>query len=122
MSINLTLAELKGMEAPLTRLLEQQLPIKASYRLSKILRLISKELTELENHRKDLIRNLGEVLENGDVTISNPENLQKFQDEFTELLKEAVEFDYAPLSIEALGENLTLTVAEVSQLSVLFTD
>lgn len=121
MTIKVTLVELKGMEAPLTKLLEQKLPIKCSYKLSKILKLISKELGDLEDARQTLIRTHGEVSEDS-ITITDSDKLLAFNQEFSDLLKEEVEFDYDPISIDMLGDNTELTVAEVTVLSVLFED
>jgi hypothetical protein len=120
MSISLTLAELKGMESSLTKLLDQQLAVKISYRLSKVLRLISKELTDIEDHRRRLIREHGTELADGNVTITDPEKLKLFQDEFNELLRETITLDFDPIAIDDLGDSLTLTVADVTVLSVLF--
>ncbi len=121
MTIKVTLAELKGMEAPLTKLLEQKLPIKCSYKLSKILKLISKELGELEDSRQTLIRNYGEVAEDS-ITITDPAKLQAFNQEFGDLLKEEIELVCEPIGVDTLGDNTELTVAEVTVLSVLFED
>jgi hypothetical protein len=121
MSVKITLSELKGMEIPLTKLLEQHLPVKTSFRLSKVLREISKEIQDLEDQREKLIRQFGEV-DGSSISIKDPAKLLAFQQEFGDLLKEEVEFDYSPISIESLGENVNLTVAEITVLSVLFTD
>ena len=120
MATTFTLAELKGMETPLTKLLEQEIPVKSSFKLSKVLRDISKELSVLEDSRQNLIRQYGEVQENGSTTITDPENLASFQSEFGDLLNEEVTFEYDPISIDLLGDNLNLTVAEVTVLSGLF--
>jgi hypothetical protein len=120
MAITLTLSELKGMEQPLTKLLEQQISVKAGFKLSKILKNFSKELGEIEDQRQKLIRQYGETVDN-QITITNSENLEKFHNEFSELLKEEITFEYDPMSIDLLGD-VNLTVAEIAVLSVLFTD
>lgn len=120
MAITLTLSELKGMEQPLTKLLEQQISVKAGFKLSKILKDFSKELGELEDQRQKLIRQYGETVDN-QITITDPKKLEKFHEEFGELLKEEIAFEYDPISIDLLGD-VNLTVAEVTVLSVLFAD
>jgi len=120
MAITLTLSELKGMEQPLTKLLEQQLPVKAGFKLSKILKEFSKELGELEDQRQKLIRQYGETVEN-QITITDPEKLEKFHSEFGELLKEEITFEYTPINIDLLGD-VDMPVAEIAVLSVLFVD
>jgi len=120
MSITLTLSELKGMEQPLTKLLDQQLPVKVGFKLSKVLKEFSKELGELEEQRQKLIRQYGEADEN-QITITDPEKLEKFHTEFNDLLKEEITFEYSPINIDLLGD-VDMPVSEIAVLSVLFTD
>jgi len=122
MSIVLTLTELKSMEQPLTKLLEEKLPAKVGFKLSKVLKDFSKELSELETQREKLIREYGELSEESNqISITSPEKLESFHKEFGDLLKEEITFDYNPISIDLL-DNTQLTVAEMAVLSVLFTD
>ncbi len=118
--MKLTLAELKALEIPLTNFLKEKLPLKASYRLSKVLKQISSELGDLEQERQKLIRQYGEVdTEAGEISIKEEAKLNQFRLEFSELLKEEVELNFEPIALDDLG-SVELTLADMTFLSVLF--
>jgi hypothetical protein len=121
--MKVTLAEIKALEIPLTAFLKEKLPLKASYRLSKVLKQISSELADLESERQKLIREYGDVDEtNNEIAIKDEAKLIQFRIEFTELLKEEIELNYDPISLSELGDNIQLTLADMTYLSVLFKD
>lgn len=121
--MQISLFELKTLEEPLSRLINQRLSVKVSYRLSKMLKKISSELQALEEHRQTLIKEYGTLSEDGQsISITDPEKLKEFQTQFKELLDEEITLDYQPLSIESIGDDIDLSVQDVAALSVLFTD
>lgn len=121
--MQITLSELKSIETPLSKLMEQKLPLKTSFKLSKVLKQIANELQALEEARQKLIRQYGEVEEETQsITIKDEAKLLQFQKEFSDFLKEEVELAFEPISIDLLGEDCNLSVSEVTLLSVLFED
>ena len=117
------LAQLKNLEAPLSKLMDQHVPVKTSFKLSKVLKQVASELQDLEESRQKLIKTYGELNEEAQtISITDPAKLIDFQKEYSELLNVEIELNYDPLSIEALGDSLELSVSEVVQLSVLFKD
>ena len=121
--MQITLYELKNLEEPLSRLINQRLPIKVAYRLSKMLTKVTKELSTLETHRQALIKEFGDVSEDGQsIAITDPEKLKLFQEQFMELLQENIELNYEPVSIQLISDDVDLTVQDIALLSPLFTD
>ena len=117
------LANVKMMEQSLSKLVDKELNIKVAYKLSKTLKVIGEELSELEEARQKLVKKYSdktktdkdsEVSEQ-DLKVSK-ENEQKFFKEYSQLLEEEVEFDVQPISIEKL-EDVSLSPRDISFLS-----
>ncbi len=90
---------------PLLKLLQFDLPLRAAWRLKKIKDSIMAEFQATEDMRRDLIEKYGEKDEKtGNMGISAPDALQKFSDEFNELLGEVVKLDFEAVSVSMLGE------------------
>ena len=104
MSIEFTLGELKSIEESLKKLLILTLPIKISYKLSKVLAKISKELALLEEQRMNLVRKYGEENPETKEIRVQPDQMPAFINEFNELLQETVKFDFEPVSIDSVGD------------------
>lgn len=103
----MTLGDLKSKEPILTKLLRQELPVIASYQLSKIVKTLRDELTILEDLRTKLVvKHGGEKYEsNGTVNIPpDSEEFQAFLKEYTPLLEKEVAFHFEPIRVGALGE------------------
>lgn len=114
--ITITLGELKTIETALSKLLTMQLPIKLSFRLSKILKPINDELARVEEFRVAKIMELGVPNEdNSSVTIPT-EKLEQFKQEIGELYSEEITLPFEPVQIDDLPENLTLSAVEIAAL------
>lgn len=115
--MRLTLAEIRWMQKGLSSITQLSLPIKISYRLSKLMRFCNKELAAIENARVDLVKKLS--VENPDVPGEfrvPPINEKVFREEFESLLKEEVECDFVPIKLSELGEDLKISPLELSSL------
>lgn len=117
------LANVKMMEQSLSKLVDKELNIKVAYKLSKTLKVIGEELSELEEARQKLVKKYSDKTKTDkdsevneqDLKVSK-ENEQKFFKEYSQLLEEEVEFDVQPISIEKL-EDVSLSPRDISFLS-----
>ena len=57
--MKLTLSEIKWMQKGLATITQMSLPIRLSYRLSKLLNCCNNELMVVEKSREDLVKKLG---------------------------------------------------------------
>lgn len=113
------LSELKQIEPSLNKLVQMQLPVKISYRLSKVLKKISQELNTLEETRQTLVKKLG-VLNEDTQQIEVPQDrVQDFVKEMEEVLSESYELEFIPIDIEEIT-NVTLSPADVINLEMFF--
>lgn len=116
--MKLTLAEIRWMQRGLSTITQMSLPIRVSYRLSKLLNFCNEELTIVEKSREELVKKYG--VENpdkpGELQVS-PENEIKFREEFAQLLLEEVETDFVPIKIGEFGEDMKIAPAELASLS-----
>jgi hypothetical protein len=112
------LAEIKLMEDGLKAITKQPLPVKLSFRLSKLLNFCGQELQQMEEARVKLVKELSvpNPDEEGGLIVP-PENIEKFREEFNTLLSEEVEFNFTPIKISELGEDLKITPSEILSLS-----
>jgi len=117
--------ELKGLSNQKTGevlqkgILDESLPIKIKYSLSKVSAQLIKEIESVEKLREEMIKKYGEVDKEGNYSIPMRENevlneegklvsydihpkFTEFQTEFELLLQEEVEIDYAPIALDQL--------------------
>jgi hypothetical protein len=114
-----TLGELKSIEESLRKITTLSLPVKVSYRLSKCLTKISKELGFLEEQRMNLVRKYGTAVEEtGEIKVTT-ENMPDFVKEYNELLQEELRIEFSPISLDSV-ENLELTPLDMVQLEKFF--
>ncbi len=100
-SLNEIVSSVEGLKA----LLDTKLPVKVSYKISKLINnQLNRELKNYEEVRTKLIIELGVKKDNGDSEVVDPEKIKEFQSKLTELLKEEVEIEWEPLSVEDLGD------------------
>lgn len=113
--IKLTLGELKTIESTLSKLVTMQLPVKLSYRLSKVLKPIAEELQRVEEFRLAKINEFGTQQEDGSVTV-NPENIEQFKKEMFDLYEEEITIPMEPVTVDDLPETLVISPAELAVL------
>ena len=123
------LKEINNIFQSLNKLLiREDLPIKLSYPLSKLGKLIENESRSFEESRMKIIEKHGEKDEDGkliqkDNVINIPkDNLDDFNLEFNELLDINMTFSFQPISIASLDENLNISSIDLMILSEFFID
>ncbi len=115
--LKLTLGDLKMKEASLGNLLNTKLPVKASYRMSKLSKIIINELKELEEQRVKLVEKYGEKTDQGfAIKPDNAEMWKAFHDDYKELLKEEVALSFIPVLLNDIPDNV-LSAIDMMHLS-----
>ena len=105
----------------LGKLVEQQLPIRVAYRLTRLITKLNEEYDALDQSRIKLLEEYGTPVDGVEGQFQfSPENQVTFQDEFNALLSEDVELDWQPISIDDLGRQTNLSVKELSSIGFLF--
>jgi len=98
------LGEIRGMKDPLIGLIDKQIPIKAAWKLNRLVKTFDKELGEIEEFRIGLVQKLGDPAgEDGQVTVPE-DKMQQFIDEFNELLNTEIEVEYEAIDIDVFGD------------------
>lgn len=122
--MKVTLRNIYGASNILGLLVEQQLPIRIAFRLTRLITRLNEEYSNLDTHRKKLVDEYGEIIKESDP--NNPaytfseENQEKFTTEFNDLLDEEVELEWDAISIEDLGTGITLSVRELNAIGFIF--
>jgi len=94
--------------APLKYLSDQEMPIKISYRLSRIIRQVDNILKDVEAARKQLLEKYSEKDETGNPIIQDKDyvlkkdEIDQFDAEYQELMKESNELEFVKLSLSDL--------------------
>lgn len=109
------------------KLMEQPLPIKASYKLAGIVKKVDEENARFEEVRQASLKNFGTKDEAGNLQIDEnnnvkftQENLIEFSKQLAELGQEDVEFQ--SIKISDLGDKVELTPSEMLIIADLFVD
>jgi hypothetical protein len=78
----------------LQTLIKERLPVKVSYRLARLAKKVSDQLTIIEEVRTNLVKQYGETDENGNLSIKpGAKNMAPFLTDFNELMGQEVEID-----------------------------
>ncbi len=102
--MNLTLDQLVKGEAVLSRLATVKLPIKVSYKISRLLSKVTAESKIYHEKRFDLIKEMGsKVTPESDSYTVKPENMESFASEIKKLGEVEVELDWDKIKVEDLG-------------------
>lgn len=109
--MTITIAQIKNAEPVLSKLMNQTLPIKTSFRITKIIESVAKDLENFEKHRVQLFDKYGELQSDGSKTILN-ENVEAFTQDLTALLQETVEIPEIKFQLEDLG-NIQITPGDL---------
>lgn len=119
------LSQLLDVEKPLSELMEQPLPLKISYKLSKVLRMASEEMKEFYRLREDLFRKLGVSDPNENDKLIIPEDKkEQFTKEILELADIDVNMDgFEPISISEFdNSDVKMTPKQLAALGDFFKD
>ena len=119
--VNVKLLELREMSSALGKLLSSTMPVKQSYRMSKLAKCITKEMNDIEESRNDLIKKFGDKNDKGQIEIIDNDKKEEFNKEFADLLKEEVEITFVPIDLENIGE-AKLTPFDIVALDIFLDD
>ena len=113
-----TLAEIRWMQRGLATITQMSLPIKTSYRVSKLLKSCNDEMGNVEKAREELVKRFSveDPAKPGELQVT-PENEEKFRVEFAQLLKEEVEIEFTPINLSDFGDDIKITPMELASLS-----
>ena len=95
-----TLNQLLNCRGSLAKLAQKDVPIRVAFRLSKLIKMVEKELVSFEEMRAKLLAKY-EIPPGG--KIEDQEKQEKFNKEFIELLNMEVELDFEPVLLSELG-------------------
>ena len=116
--MNFALGEIRGMKDPLITLLDKEIPIKAAWKLNRLIKGFDKELGEIEEFRISLVQKLGEAGEDGNVSVPQ-EKMEQFVTEFNELLNQEVAIEYEAIDIDVFGD-VTVAAKDMMVLEKIF--
>ena len=120
--IKITLGELviAEQEGALVEIAKLDLKIKDAIKLTKILKKVTEELTVFRQARDEKIKKYG-VEKDGSVVIeSDSEYLSVFLAEINEVQGQVLEFDFEPISYDAIGEDSKIAAKTLLLLNFLF--
>lgn len=117
------LSQLLDVEKPLAELMEQQLPLKISYQLAKVLRKASDEMKEFYRLREELFKKLGIEEEDGKFTIPDDKK-EDFTKEIMELAEIEVDMaEFEPISVADFeGTDIKMSPMQLATLDQFFKD
>lgn len=101
--MELTLNELSGAVVAIDKIMRAVLPIKVSYRLSKMVSLINTELDYLDKARTKLAASYGVDNGKGEIQIKK-ENIEQFSKEINQLMTEKVELNIERIKLSEIQE------------------
>lgn len=113
--ITITLGDLVAAQPALAKLFAVELPVKTSWGLRKTAAAIDVEIKRFYEQRTDLIKKYGKLEANGNGNI-NPENLDKFNADYTQLTEIKVELAITPIPLSALGDSVKLSPSDMQRL------
>lgn len=108
------LKELRMISNSIGKVITADIPNeKIRYRLSKLAKIFSNEITDLEKERQRLIKQFGEEDAKGNLKVK-PEHEDEFNKRFDDLQSESVEVSY--IAVDLSGLNLGLNALDMLNL------
>jgi len=105
--MELKLADVQRAQQAFQKVMNTDLPVRVAFRLSRMAKVIDDTFKDIEVQRSKLVEKYGAPTDKG-FTVK-PENVAKFQEEFSELLtKESVTLEVEPIDLSLL-EDIKLT-------------
>lgn len=131
MQKEVSLRDLSPMIGSLNTFVQMPLPVKYSFRLSKVMKVLQDELQQFETAKQDLFKKLGEPAESdsdnqqpnmqGTQYKIKPENIDQFQTEMQQLLEEEITLEFNPIPLSVVEET-NMTIADMVNLEIFFED
>ena len=107
--MTVTLAQLKNSESTLNKLFNAPLPVRVSYQLTKVIKIISEEMKQFEIARYGLVEKYGKSIDDNTISVT-PENQAKFMEEINSLLSIPITLPDFTLTLNDLSEAKLSTV------------
>lgn len=125
-TIEIKLGQLDFIISSFSKLVNKELPIKLSYRLSKLIKLLASEHELFNQNKNEIIKKYAEKdeegnikqLENGRVDIIN---MQSYQNEIGELYEISFNIDFDKIKIDDLAD-INISVQDLLYLDKFITD
>lgn len=102
--IKVKISDIVNETENLKTLQTMKLPIKVSYRIMRLINKLQSELTIYDTKRNELIKEFGEVNEEGNYSVKDPEKIKEFTEKIKEVLEVEIEIDFEPIDVEMLGD------------------
>ena len=98
-----------------------KIPVKTSFKLSRLMKKINEEVTIYEELQKKLVDEYGVIGDDKEFKVVSvgSEHYEKVNLELNEILDTEIEFDFEPINIEELG-NIEIEPAHLHSLEHLF--
>ena len=105
-------------KSSIEKLKGSDLPIRVLMNVNKTANAVMNQYSFIEGCRQELVRKYGEENENGFSV--KKENLERFYEEYTELMSGEEEVDVRKISVDALPETIELNGYDLDALSFMF--
>lgn len=115
--VTFTLKQLTDIQGSLVALLAAKLDVRTSYRLTKFSKKVKAELTDLEEARQKLVKEMGEMdpdRNDGNLRVK-PALLQEFNERMEEIKKEEVEIPVMKVKLADI-EKANMSVIDIANL------
>lgn len=127
--MKLKLGELNIVLESLNKLIDKEIPIKTSYKLSKLTKKLIDEHSIYEENRMKLINKYAEKDADNNIIINKKdnsttmigENKINFNKEFTELINIEMELEFEKIKLDDLGE-ISISPRDLLYLNFLFNE
>jgi hypothetical protein len=108
--------DLYNAKDSLERISRLDLPIRAAFKMVRLIEKLNKEFAVVEPLRQKLFEKYGEKIE--DVIKIKDENKLLFQAEWEELVLTELNLDFVPIRMEELGEEVKIQPADLMNLQL----
>lgn len=118
------LKKILDVEKPLSEMMQQQLPIGIAFKISKLIRAASEQVTDFLNLRTEYIKRLGEEQPNGDYLITDEQKKLEFTEQLTAMLDQKVDLiGYEPISMSEFAKvDIKISPYDMLALQEFFTE
>ena len=111
--MKIKLEKLKIIKKFLSKLLDKELDVIVAYKISKLVKQTTQDLTILEENRIKLVRKYSSKEPSKDGTVSvDVDKQMDFHNEYRKLLEQEIKVDFNPIPMDKLGD-IKLTPIDV---------
>lgn len=119
--MEIKLVEIKAMMESLFKISKQNLPVRISYKISKLIKKLSDEWNFFEGHRQQLIKKYCNEENKEKIDDISPVKKEEFYTELNDLLEEGVEVDFALIKLSEI-EQISLSPLDMIRLEKIIVD